>query len=71
MAAVATLRQGYERFLLGGVGTHSDVNGRNRAQMEVLMLKRGDPDYHMAMDAKQVLGADWQEKVADGIKTCN
>ena len=107
MAAVATLRQGYERFFLSGVGTDSNVqvyqvpgstsyttgtvnivgetasgsfqtytppttvvSGRNSAQMQVFMVNRGDPGYQNALDARQVLGPDWQEKVADGIRTC-
>ena len=107
MAAVATLRQGYERFFLSDVGTDSTVqihqvqgstsyttgtvnvvgktaygnfqtytppttvvSGRNFAQMQVFMLNRGDPNYQDALDARLVLGPDWQEKVADGIQTC-
>ena len=107
MAAVATLRQGYERFSLNGVGTDSNVqvrqvpgwnsyttgtvnivgrtaygnfqtytppttvvSGRNSAQMQVVMLNRSDPGYQNALDARQVLGPNWQKKVADGISTC-
>lgn len=107
MAAVATLRQGYERFFLSGVGTDSNVqvhqvpgstsyttgtvnvvgetaygnfqtytppttvvSGRHSAQMQVFMMNRDDPGYQNALDARQVLGSDWQEKVADGIQTC-
>ena len=107
MAAVATLRQGYERFSLSGVGTDSNVqvhhvpgstsyttgtvniagetaygdfqtytppttvvSGRNSAQMQVFMMNRGDPGYENALDARQALGPNWQEKVADGILTC-
>ena len=107
MAAVATLRQGYERFFLSGVGTDSNVqvyqvpgstsyttgtvnivgnsaygsfqtytppttvvSGRNYAEMQVYMVNRGDPGYQNALDARRVLGPDWQEKVADGIQTC-
>lgn len=107
MAAVATLRQGYERFFLSEVGTDSNVqvyqvpgstsyttgtvnivgnsaygsfqtytppttvvSGRNYAQMQVYMVNRGDPGYQNALDARRVLGPDWQEKVADGIQTC-
>lgn len=107
MAAVATLRQGYERFYLSAVGTDSNVqvhqvpgstsyttgtvnvvgdtaygnfqtytppttvvSGRNYAQMQVSMLNRGDRGYQNALDAKQVLGPDWREKVANGIRTC-
>lgn len=107
MAAVATLRQGYERFLLGGVGSSNDVrvtqlpgshsytsgnihtygntaygnfqtytptttivSGRNRAQMQVYMLNPGDQGYDNALDAKELLGADWQKKVEKGISSC-
>ena len=107
MAAVATLRQGYERFFLDGVGVDSNVQihqvpgsysyttgtvnvygntgygtfqtytpnttivtGRNHAQMQVFMVNRGDPNYENALDARQVLGSEWEEKVANGISTC-
>ena len=107
MAAVATLRQGYERFSLSGVGTDSKVQvhqvpgsnsyttgtvntvgrtaygnfrtytppttvvtGRNSAQMQVFMMNTGDFGYQNALDAKRVLGPNWQKKVADGITTC-
>ena len=107
MAAVATLRQGYERFLLSGVGTDSNVQvfqvpgstsyttgtvntvrgssygsfqthtpsttvvtGRNSAQMNVFMMNKGDPRFETGLDARQVLGEKWQEKVSEGIRTC-
>lgn len=107
MAAVATLRQGFDRFLLGGVGSHSDVRvshvpgnysyttgtlnrtgnygsfnaqtyrptttvvtGRNRAQMEVLMLRPRDPRFHEGLDARRVLGPKWRDKVVNGIDRC-
>ena len=87
MAAVATLRQGYERFSLSGVGTDSNVQvhqfpgstytppttvvtGRNSAQMQVFMMNTGDSGYQNALDAKRVLGPNWQKKVADGITAC-
>ena len=108
MAAVATLRQGYERFSLSDVGTDSNVQvhtipgstsyttgtvsavggiavgnfqtytppttiitGRNSAQMQVFMMNSEDPGYQNALDAKHVLGPDWQEKVVDGIERCD
>ena len=107
MAAVATLRHGYERFYLSGVGTDSNVQvhqvpgqnsyttgtvnvvgrttygnfqtytpattvvtGRNSALMQVFMMNKGDPSYQNALDARRVLGPNWQKKVADGISTC-
>lgn len=108
MAAVETLRRGFERYLIGGVGTQNNVGviqtgptysntygsatvsgntaygqsttyyggqqtivyGSHDTAMRVLMLKAGDTGYDRGVDAKMVLGADWQEKVTNGINTC-
>ncbi len=46
------------------------VTGRNSAQMQVFMMNTGDSGYQNALDAKRVLGLNWQKKVTDGITTC-
>lgn len=108
MAAVATIKAGYGRFIVGGFGTQNNtrvistgpsyatttgtfnrfgntvygsanttfggsntvVAGSNEAEMQILMLNPGDPGYANGVDARQVLGADWQKKVEDGINNC-
>lgn len=107
-AAIATLKQGFERFVIVGYGTEDNtrivstgptyartsgtynrfgstvygtsttqfggqstfIAGRNDAQLRIVMLNLGDEGYDEGLDAKQVLGPDWQKKVADGVPTC-
>lgn len=108
MAAITTIKQGYERFIVVGFGTENNtrvvttgptyadtsgsfnrlgstvygssrttyggqttfVSGSNDAQMEVVMLKAGDPGYDEGLDARTVLGPEWQKKVEDGVASC-
>lgn len=108
MAAVETLRNGFERFMVQGAGQSSDVSvinrpptgavttgtfntfgntttgtantrftgggpmviGQHGANLLVLMLNPGDPGFPDGVDAKQVLGADWEKLVEQGIRTC-
>ena len=93
MAAVATIRQGYERFILASTNSESDVQyitmtswhyspygsypiiytipvGSHQAEMIVFMFNQGDVEFDDALDAVQVLGPTWREKVVDGITTC-
>ena len=87
-AAVRTLRQGYERFIVvnysveseskfesksnfwGNIYTTTPVETGHRAEIEVRMLIRGDEGFDSGLDAKQVLGPTWREKVTYGIETC-
>jgi hypothetical protein len=108
MAAVETLRHGYERNVIGGAANQNNVRvlqtgptysntygtasvsgntiygqssttyggqqtfvfGSHDTAMRVLMLNSGDPEFDRGVDARTVLGPDWQKKVADGIHTC-
>lgn len=96
MAAVATLRNGYQRYVLQGAGLQNNtrvvstgptyattigsttyfgggtsyVSGSNNAQFSVLMLNPGDSGYTNGLDAKTILGDEWEKKVRDGINTC-
>lgn len=108
MAAITTIKQGYERFVVVGFGTENNtqlvrtgptyadtsgsfnrfgntvygssrttyggqttfVSGSNDAQMEVVMLKAGDPGYEEGLDAKTVLGPEWRKKVEEGVASC-
>jgi hypothetical protein len=109
MAAVETLRRGYDRFIITGTDSQSNVSviqtnptaayttgtfnsygnttygnmqtsyygggpmvvGTHDASLLVLMLRKGDPEYGSGVDARTVLGSDWQELVSKGINTCS
>jgi hypothetical protein len=47
------------------------IFGAHDADLMVLMLNPGDPNYANGVDARQVLGSNWEELVAKGIRTCN
>jgi hypothetical protein len=47
------------------------VFGTHDTDLLVLMLNPSDPNYANGVDAKQVLGTNWEELVAKGIRTCN
>lgn len=106
MAAVATIRQGYDRYLIGNAQSGSNVtttfvqgtsytsgsvrsygntaygsftttptyipvmSGRNKADLYVMMYRVGDPGSDNAIDARLMLGKDWEKLVKDGINTC-
>ena len=64
----------------GGYGTYQQrstyvpgptiVSGRHSQALAVTMFNPGDAGAEQAVDARQVLGPDWQEKVRNGIRTC-
>lgn len=96
MAAVATLRSGYQRYVLQAAGVQNNtrvvstgptyattygsttyfggstsyLSGSNNAEFAVLMLNPGDHGYSNGLDAKSILGSEWEKKVRDGINTC-
>lgn len=108
MAAVATLRQGYQLYVILGGGVRDNTRvvrtaptyattygsasvygntsygssttyfgggstyivGSNNAEFGVMMFKPGEAGYDNGIDAKSVLGKDWEKKVKDGINTC-
>lgn len=108
MAAVETIRNGFERFLIQGAEARSDVRVLNRpptgayttgtfqtfggtttgrtqttftgggpmvfgghdSQLLVLMLNPADPGFANGVDARQMLGPDWESLVERGIRTC-
>lgn len=95
MAAVETLRNGYERYMITGAQTANNVtssqmpgtwqatgsmvtytpgativSGTHDRTLMVHMLRRGDPGYENALDAKDALGAEWAVAVREGVKTC-
>jgi hypothetical protein len=109
MAAVQTLRSGYDHFIIVGAQAQSNVRavalpptssyttgqatavgntaygsstttysgggiaytGTNDAGLHVLMLRPGDKGYENSLDARAILGPDWERVVHDGIRTCN
>ena len=105
MAAVETVRQGFDGFIVGGASSDSTVQavstgptgaftsgtigpgntfnanttytgsnviftGKNNAQLAITAFKRGQPGYNQSVDARTVLGEDWQELVQSGVVTC-
>lgn len=47
------------------------MTGAHEAMMYVQMFKPRDRGYKTAIDAREVLGADWKAIVARGITSCN
>ena len=45
--------------------------GRHRSQMKVVMFNEGDAGYENALDARTILGPEWQKVVAEGVNTCS
>jgi len=108
MAAVETLRRGFDRYLIGGIHSRNNsratvmpptgsyttaqvstygstaygsatttnygggvmYSGTHDASLQVLMLNSGDEGYENGVDARSVLGPDWEALVKDGIKSC-
>ena len=108
MAAVATLRAGYKRYVVQGGGVQNNTRvvstgptyattygsasiygntaygssttfyggqtsylaGSNNAEFAIKMFNPGEPGYANGIDAKTVLGKEWEKKVREGIKTC-
>lgn len=75
MAAIETLRAGYERYQILTGGTQNSgstfMNGTNDVALNVKMFKKGEHGYKNAISAKEVLGPDWQKLVASGVNTCS
>ena len=89
-AAIATLRAGYDRFIIGYnapseefsgainsgfvTGNPSYIEGgstttalfQHEDHIYVTMFQPGQPGYSQAVDARKVLGAQWQDKVKSG-----
>lgn len=108
MAAVETIRNGFERYIIQGTQSESDVRvvnmpptgahstgtfqtqggtttgtmnttftgggpiitGRHENELVVLMLNPDDPGFEHGVDARRTLGAEWQDLVESGIRTC-
>lgn len=103
MAAVETIRAGYDRFIITDGDVQSNVteetlpgtyrhsgsmygnsysgtsyytpgatvkNGSNDASFHIRMFRANERDAQNALDARQVLGPEWQAWVADGVNTC-
>ena len=108
MAAVETLRRGFDRYVIQGAQSQNNVQtyyapptgsftnasftgygntvygsgtttyygggpmvmGTHDTGLAVLMLRSGEPGYNNALDARAVLGPEWQELLERGIRTC-
>lgn len=83
-AAIEVIQRGGDKFVFLGENTDSRVTGMtynqyagfqtynsNEQGLVVKMLSKGEPGYNDALSARQLLGADWQTIVAEGIpNTC-
>ena len=47
------------------------IMGSRDANLMVLMLRAGDAGYENSLDAKIVLGTDWEKIAQKGINTCS
>lgn len=84
-AAAQTLRNGFERFQVFAGDQDSNVmvinrplsqggtivTGRHSINLRVVMANPGDPMYADGLDARQVLGDDWESYLEKDIITCN
>jgi hypothetical protein len=46
------------------------VSGSHDQGLAVVMFRENEPGAQQAVSARGVLGADWQEKVQNGVRTC-
>jgi hypothetical protein len=46
------------------------VSGSHDQGLTVVMFRDGEPGAERAVSAREMLGADWQEKVKNGVHTC-
>jgi hypothetical protein len=46
------------------------VSGSHNQGLAIVMFREGQPGAQQAVSARDVLGADWQEKVKSGVHTC-
>lgn len=47
------------------------VSGSHDRALTVVMFKNGEAGSENALDARQMLGPEWQELVKNGIRTCH
>ena len=46
------------------------VAGSHDRSLGVVMFRTGEPGAENAIDARQALGAEWQDLVKSGVHTC-
>jgi hypothetical protein len=46
------------------------VSGSHDRKLAVVMFRNGDPGSEQALDARAMLGPEWQELARSGIRTC-
>lgn len=108
MAAIETLRAGYEKYIIINAESQSNVSintlpgtyhtngfvtgnsnfasyqgttyyqpgptiysGTNDAAFHIKMFKKGQKGSSKAINAKEILGANWQKLVQKGVSTCS
>ena len=51
-------------------GQQTIFAGSHDTGVRLLMLNPGDVGYERGIDARQLLGLEWEKKVQDGVNTC-
>lgn len=51
-------------------GQQTIFTGSHDTAIRLMMLNKGDRGFEQGVDAKMILGVDWEKKVADGVNTC-
>ena len=83
-AATTTLRQGFERFQMYDGQQYSDVSvvpqplapggalviRRHSMNLLVKMTNPGDAGYRDGLDARAILGDDWETRMNEDITSC-
>lgn len=83
-AAIEVIKRGGDRFIFASQSTDSRTTGvtysaytgfqtlnSNEQGLVVEMVKRGNKNFNNSLSARELLGANWQEKVAKGVpNTC-
>lgn len=46
------------------------VSGSHDRSLGVMMFRKGEPGSENTLDAREMLGPEWQEIVKNGVRTC-
>ena len=81
-AAIEVIKRGGDRFVFVSQNADSQVSGvnldpyaglqvyrSNNQDLVVQMISRGQPGYNNSLSARQTLGPDWKNVVAQGVPT--
>ncbi|EAQ46584.1 hypothetical protein MED193_15352 [Roseobacter sp. MED193] len=69
-AAIEVIRRGGDKFMLTGDASQSDFwSGSHNQSMVVKVVPEGSREAKNALSARQQLGSNWQEVLAEGSPT--